>query len=87
MKTFVSIAQQMLNGEITTDQAAEEMTQLEPAKAYSDYDGVYYEGERRNTVRAMKALSIDKDTGKINLQIDQRIEELIDVFLEKEETD
>lgn len=73
----------MLNGEITMDEAAEEIKQLNPPKKHYDYDGLYYEGERKNTFMAMKALSFDKHNGKIDPQIDERINELIDTVIEK----
>lgn len=83
MKTFVTIAQQMLNGEITMDEAAEEMTQLTPPKPVYDIDGMYYDGEEDNTIGSMMLLGMDKDTGKIDPQIKQQIRKLFRTYREK----
>lgn len=87
METFVSLTQQMLDGDLTMDEAAEEIMQIEPAEPKYDIDGMYYEDSEDNTVNAMLALGMDKRTRKMNPQIEQQIEDLIDAVEEKEESE
>lgn len=84
-KTFVTITQQMLDGEISMDEAVKEIKQLTPPKKHYDYDGLYYEGERKNTFMAMKSLGFDHNTGTFDPHIKQRIRELIDTVIAKED--
>lgn len=85
MKTFVTITQQMLDGELTINEAAEEILQIPPAVPHYDIDGVSYDGEQDNTTSAMKLLAVDKNTGKTDYQVMKRIYDLIDAVIVKEQ--